>query len=72
MSAKLLLHNHYSNRCLAHYDNIFFATPSLADFVADILIADDNAAGSAVRDQLIKLMTHLVHINKISFTHYFC
>ena len=51
---------------------VLLTTPCLADFVADILIADDNAAGSAVRDQLIKLMTHFVHINKTSFTHYFC
>ena len=40
----------------------------LADFAADTLIANDNAAGSAVRDQLINVM-YLVYIYLIRFTH---
>ena len=30
--------------------------PMLADFAADTFIGDDNVAGSAVRDQLIKFI----------------
>ena len=47
------------NTCI--FDNIALPAnvedpPLLADFAADTLIADCNAAGSAVRDQLIKFV----------------
>ena len=47
------------NKCI--FDNIALPAnvddpPLLADFAADTLIADDNAASSAVRDQLIKFV----------------
>ena len=55
ITATAVLHNMciFDNTALpANVDD-----PSLlADFAADTLIADDNAAGSAVRDQLIKFV----------------
>ena len=47
------------NMCI--FDNIALPAivedpPLLADFAVDTLIADCNAAGSAVRDQLIKFV----------------